>query len=110
MKIRILSIIAAAMAAILATLAVPTSASALGNGRVNNTVHNHWDSLGNVKAWYGSAGTLTMILTPGNATGNNAQCFYPTKDSHSQWGGFYAAGVIRCFTSDNNYLFLHVGR
>lgn len=100
----------AACLAVIATLGLSAqSASALGNNTTGNTVHNHWDSLGNVHVWSGSTGQYQTNLTPGNWIGT-AQCFYPTKDSHSQWGGFYAAYEVRCFNTNNNYLFLHVGR
>lgn len=101
--------IAAAVVAIVALFAPVSSASAIGNSTVGNTVHNHWDSLGNVKVWYGGNGQYATVLSPGSYVGT-AQCFYPTQDAHSQWGGLYRAYEVRCFATNYNYLFLHVGR
>jgi hypothetical protein len=49
-------------------------------------------------------------LYPGHQSDkDNIQCVKPSKNARSQWNGFYAANVVRCFTTNNNTLILTVG-
>lgn len=110
-KIRLLFV--AAFAA-LAIIGVSADAHAIGNNTTGNIVQNASNSTGNVYIYYGSTGQYSTWLYVGQDSDSyehyNVQCFYPTKDSHSQWGGLYKAFVTRCFTTNYNYLILHVGR
>jgi hypothetical protein len=83
-------------------MAAPASAATTGN-----VVSNYWRSTGTVRV---QSPTGWYTLYPGHQSDQaNIQCLIPSKDAYSQYHGFYAKDVKRCFVSNNNFLLLTVG-
>ena len=84
----------------LGTATASTASAAVATG---NVVYNYGQDYDVSAQWYDGS---WWNLPSGNRL-SNTQCVRPRVYMVSQWGGGYAAGQTRCFTTANNTLKLY---